>query len=106
MGFSKCAPHGDSVVIRVSERSSKLPSKFVGPCELVKCLGGHKYQVHDPNSSSFEIVHNDRLKKTSARFEADRLPSDEIVDISKESNYSTSTSPTPLPHFCNLRKRN
>ncbi len=58
---------GTQVMIRVSERSSKLSLQFVGPCEVVKYLGGHKQQVRDRNSNSFEIVHS--LKETRAKFE-------------------------------------
>ncbi len=58
---------GDSVMVRVPERGSKLSPKFVGPRRVTKYLGGHKFEVTDHPSNTHEIVHSDRLKKTSAQ---------------------------------------
>ncbi len=58
---------GDSVMVRVPERGSKLSPKFVEPCRLTQNLGGHKFEVTDHLSNTHEIVHSDRLKKTSAQ---------------------------------------
>ncbi len=59
----------DSVMIRVSERESKLSSKLMGPLLVTQHLGGHKFEVWDPCPRSSEIVHADRLKRTSAELE-------------------------------------
>ncbi len=58
---------GDSVMVRVPERSSKLSAKFVGPRLDVKQLHDNKYELLDPWSNTLEVIHSDRLKRTSAK---------------------------------------
>ncbi len=54
-------------MLRVPERNSKLSPKFVGPRLTVRQLGGHKFEIYDLILHAHEIVHTDRLKKTSAQ---------------------------------------
>ncbi len=54
---------GESVMIRVPERTSKLSVKFVGPRLVVKKVQGNKSEILDPWLNTVEIVHSDRLKK-------------------------------------------
>ncbi len=58
---------GDSFMVRVPEKSSKLSSKFVGPRLVVKQIQGNKSQLLDPWLNTLEIIHSDRLKMTSAK---------------------------------------
>ncbi len=37
---------GDFVMLLVPERNSKLPPKFVGPRQIVRQLGGHKFEIY------------------------------------------------------------
>ncbi len=57
----------DFVMLRVLERHSKLSPKFVGPRQIIRQLGGHKFELYDVIFNSYEIVHSDRLKKTDAQ---------------------------------------
>ncbi len=38
---------GDFVILRAPERNSKLSPKFVGPRQVVRQLGGHKFEIYD-----------------------------------------------------------
>ncbi len=58
---------GDSVMLQIPERNSKLSPKFVGPRQIVRQLGGHTFEIYDLILNAYEIVHADRLKKTSAQ---------------------------------------
>ena len=58
---------GDTVMVRVPERNSKLSPKFVGPRLVVEKVQGNKFELFDPWLNTLEVVHNDRLKKTSAK---------------------------------------
>ncbi len=58
---------GDFVMLRVPERNSKLSPKFVGPLQIVRQLGGQKFEIYDLIFNAYEIVHADRLKRTSLR---------------------------------------
>ncbi len=53
-------------MLRVPERNLILCPKFVGPRQIVRQLGGHKFEIYDLIFNVYEIVHADRLKKTSA----------------------------------------
>ncbi len=54
---------GYFVMLRVPERNSKLSSKFVGPRQSVRQIGGHKFKIYDLILNAYEIVQADRLKK-------------------------------------------
>ncbi len=58
---------GNSVMVRVPERSSKLSAKFVGPRLVVKQLHGNKSELLDPWLNTLKVIHSDRLKRTSAK---------------------------------------
>ncbi len=95
---------GDFVMVRVPERNSKLSPKFVGPRQIVRQLGGHKFKIYDLIFNAYEIVHADRLKKTSAQ--------PEVPDSTLTESANTAVSPQPddvlsiFPsHDYNLRPR-
>ncbi len=95
---------GDFVVLRVPERNSKLSPKFVGPRQIVRQLGGHKFEIYDLIFNAYEIVHADKLTRTSA------LP--EVPDSTLTESANTAVSPQPddvlsiFPsHDYNLRPR-
>ncbi len=95
---------GDSVMVRVPERGSKLSPKFEGPRLITKKLGGHKFEVTDHCTNTTEVVHSDRLKKTSAQPEdvATSMPAAEAApatNTARDSNACTSS------HSYNLRPR-
>ncbi len=52
----------DFVMLRVPERHSKLSLKFVGPRQIVRQLGGNKFELYGLIFNSYENVHSDRLK--------------------------------------------
>ncbi len=94
---------GDFVMLRVPERNSKLPPKFVGPRQVVRQLG-HKFEIYDLIFNAYEIVHADRLKKTSAQ--------PEVPDSTLIESANTAVSPQPddvlsifSSHDYNLRHR-
>ena len=65
---------GDSVMLRVPDRESKLSPKFQGPRYITQRLDGHKFVLWDPTSQTFETVHSDRLKRTEAEPEDRGVP--------------------------------
>ncbi len=65
----------DSVTKRAPDRSCKLTPKFSGPFLLTAKLHGNKFKILDPNTKVSEVVHVDRLKKVSASFIPDAVPS-------------------------------
>ena len=100
---------GDTVMVRLPERSSKLSPKFVGPRLVVRRLHGNKFEVHDPFLNTVEVVHNDRLKKTRAQ------PQTGLVDCADTDNAIVRTPNTAsdvtrdspvISHRYNLRSRN
>ncbi len=58
---------GDFVMLRVPERNSKLSPKFKGPRQIFRQLGGHKFEIYDLIFNAYEIVHADRLKRTTSQ---------------------------------------
>ncbi len=54
-------------MVRVPEKSSKLSAKFVGHRLVVKQLHGNRFQLLDPWLNTLEVIHSDRLKRTSAK---------------------------------------
>ena len=97
---------GDSVMVRVPERSSKLSPKFVGPRLVTKHVSVNKFEIFDPLLHTLEVVHCDRLKKTNAR------PDLSLVDTATLSgatrlgtDMSSPSTNTPPTHNYNLRPR-
>ena len=105
---------GDTVMVRLPERNSKLSPKFVGPRLVVRQLHGNKFEVHDPFLNTVDVVHSDRLKKTRARTEpwlvdcADldnaivRTPNTTSLNTTDRNAVSTNNA----SHGYNLRSRN
>ncbi len=91
-------------MLRAPERNSKLSPKFVGPRQIVRQLGGHKYEIYDLIFNAYENVHADRSKKTSTQ--------PEVPDLTLTEPANTAISPQPddflsiFPsHDYNLRPR-
>ncbi len=78
---------GDFVMLRVPERNSKLSPKFVGPRQIVRQLGCHKFEIYDLIFNANEIVHADRLKKTSAQPEVPDSTLTEFASVGRCSVY-------------------
>ncbi len=97
---------GDSVMVRVPERGSKLSPKFVGPRRVTQYLGGHKFEVTDHLSNTHEIVYSDRLKKTSAQPEqlSVNVPPAEAAKACNAARLTNTCASSP-PHSYNLRPR-
>ena len=91
---------GDSVMVKVPERSSKLAPKFLGPRLITRHVHGNKFEVHDARTDQLEVIHCDRLKKTDARPEA--VPTPTSGDIPSSSVNNSSLTPG---HTYNLRPR-
>ncbi len=94
---------GDSVMVRLPERNSKLSPKFVGPRLVIRKLYGNKYEVHDPLLDTVDVVYSDRLKKIRAR------PEPGLVDCAGLDIAVVRTPNTPdsnaISHSYNLRSR-
>ncbi len=56
---------GDSVMIQVPERRSKLSPKFEEPRLVLKRLHANKLEVFDSVSNKVKVMHDDRLKQTN-----------------------------------------
>ncbi len=76
----------------------------MGPRQIVRQLGGHKFDIYDLIFNTYEIVHADRLKRTSAQ--------PEVPDSTLTGSADTAVSPQPddvlsifLSHDYNLRPR-
>ncbi len=95
---------GDFVMLRVPERNSKLSPKFVGPRQIVRQLGGHKLEIYDLIFNAYEIVHADRLTRTSAQPEVpdSTLTESANTAVSLQPNDVLSIFPS---HDYNLRPR-
>ncbi len=59
----------------------------MGPCQIVRQLGGHKFEIYDLILNAYEIVHADRLKKTSAQ--------PEVPDSTLAESANTAVLPQP-----------
>ncbi len=47
----------DFLMLRVPEKKSKLSPKFVSPRQIVRQLGGHKYEIYDLILNAYEIFY-------------------------------------------------
>ncbi len=93
---------GDTVMVQVPMRNSKLAPKFVGPRQVVGERQGNKFEVWDPYLDVTEVIHSDRLKKTRA---IDlKLTTDAYVPKNPPSS-SPSSNNTNIQHRYNLRSR-
>ncbi|RUM30633.1 MAG: hypothetical protein DSY32_02035 [Aquifex sp.] len=95
---------GDSVMVRVPERNSKLSPKFVGPRLVMKQLQGHKFELFDPLLNTLEVMHSDRLKRTSAKPDTNLVDTARLNEATRLSTASsTSNTNQAKPHTYNLR---
>ncbi len=59
----------------------------MSPCQIVRQLGDHKFEIYDLILNAYDIVHADRLKKTSAQ--------PEVLDSTLTESAKTAISPQP-----------
>lgn len=62
---------GESVMVQVPDRQSKLAPKFVGPRLVVNQIQPHRYELFDPWLNTIEVVHSDRIKQTGVKVDLD-----------------------------------
>ena len=91
---------GDTVMVQVPTRDSKLAPKFVGPRLVVGQKQGNKFEVWDPLLDVREVMHSDRLKKTHAT--DPKLTNNAYVPMDSSSPPTNHTNPK---HQYNLRSR-
>ncbi len=72
---------GDSVMKRTPDRSCKFSPKYSGPFLVASRCHPNKFQILDPSNNITEVVHGDRLKKVSASFTPDTIPSSPPADL-------------------------
>ena len=95
---------GESVMVKVPERNSKLAPKFVGPRLVVNQVKPHRFELFDPWLNTVETVHSDRLKKTGVKIDLD-LVTTARLDKATRLNDTTSQRQTQdqKSHTYNLR---
>ena len=97
---------GDSVMLRAPARSCKLSPKFSGPFLVTALAPGNKFHILDPVSNNEDIVHADRLKKTSASLPEpnppDAVPPPSTPNLTPPSVYSFSF-PSQSPQHSSLQ---
>ncbi len=86
---------GDSVMKRSLDRSRKLSPNFSGPFLVTRCHH-NKFKILDPSINVTESVHVDGLKKVSASFTPDTIPSSPPADLPPSDT-------RPFPHGYWLR---
>ncbi len=93
-------------MVQVPERGSKLSPKFVEPRRVTQYLGGHKFEVTVYLSNTHDIVHSDRLKKTSAQPEqlSVNIPMAEAAKACNAARLTNACASSP-PYDYNLRHR-
>ncbi len=64
---------GESVMVMVPDRHSKLVPKFVEPRLVVNQIQPHRYELFDPKLNTIEAVHSDRIKKSGAKIDLDLI---------------------------------
>ena len=101
---------GESVMVKVPERNSKLAPKFVGPRLVVKRINENKFDIYDPWLNTLEVVHADRLKKTGIKLDRDLVTTARLNEATRLNNPNlqtneTESAPTNASHSYNLRSR-
>ena len=100
---------GDTVMVKVPERHSKLSAKFIGPRLIVTRLQGNKFEVLDPWLNTLEVIHSDRLKRTQAKTDPILAKKINIANATRlnpaPSNTNTHTPLKGNTHTYNLRSR-
>ena len=97
---------GDTVMVKVPERRSKLSAKFVGPRLIVTKLQGNKFEVLDPSLNTLEIIHSDRLKRTQVEIDCNLGEASPITNATRLTPAPSNTPSNTPTHTYNLRKRN
>ena len=82
---------GDTVMIRVPERSCKLLPKFKGPYVISAKLHGNKFKVIDPDTSTSEVVHADRLKRVHSALSPTAEP---FIPLSSDPSSDSPVTPS------------
>ncbi len=83
---------GDSVMKRAPELSCKLSPKVRGPFLVTSRCHPNKSKILDPCNNVTEVVHVDRLKKVSASFTRDTIPSSPPSDLPSSDTHPSSDS--------------
>ena len=98
---------GESVMVKVPERNSKLAPKFVGPRLVVKQINASKFELFDPWLNTVEIVHSDRIKKTGVKIDLDLVTTARLEQATRLPKTSDSQVPSKhiTSHSYNLRPR-
>ena len=97
---------GDTVMVQVPARDSKLAPKFVGPRLIVREGNGNKFEVFDPFLNTVDTIHCDRLKKTratDAKLANCAYTPNDLPPAVPPASSATKQRPT---HSYNLRSRN
>ncbi len=98
---------GESVMVQVPERHSKLAPKFVGPRLVVNQVQPHRFELFDPWLNTVEVVHSDRIKKTGAKVDLDLVTTARLEQATRLNN--TTSQPTQQSdkpsHSYNLRSK-
>ncbi len=81
---------GDSVMKRAPDRSCKLSPKFNGPFLVTSRCHHNKFRIMNPFNNVTEVDHVDRLKKVSAPFTPDTIPSSPPADLPPSDTHSSS----------------
>ncbi len=99
---------GEHVMIQHPERRSKLSSKFIGPCRVVRCVHGNKFLVMEPNINVTFEVHSDRLKLVQISSDSPRVRDNthtNTIPVTQNSTMKEPLPPRPVSHTYNLRPR-
>ena len=95
---------GDSVMVQMPERHSKLSPKFAGPRLIIKKLHGNKFEVFDPMLNTLDVIHCDRLKPTKVKTNLSLAEAAHLAEAVRRT--PTPPQPTNTTHNYNLRSRN
>ncbi len=72
---------GDSVMKRAPDWSYKLSPNFSGPFLVTSRCHPNNFKILDPSNNVTEVLHVDHLKKVSASFTPDTIPSSPPADL-------------------------
>ncbi len=98
---------GESVMVQVPDRQSKLAPKFVGQRPVVNQIQPHRYELFDPWLNTIEVVHSDRIKKTDIKVDLDLVTTARIDKATslKDTSLQSIQQPGKPSHSYNLRSR-
>ena len=78
----------DVVFKAAPDRQSKLAPKFSGPFIISEKLHGNKFKIHDPFLNKSEIVHADRLKRSTMLVRSDKASFQLPISTPPLTNYN------------------